>query len=398
MFIPIGDTPNPRNFKAWMTWGIIAANVAIYVFLSFPLSSQAVNPRDPALRQYIQLLAPSLPPLTSLRQVLESLSAYDLFVFSHGYKPGAPQISDLFSSLFLHANFLHLFGNMLFLWIYGDNAEQRLGRFGFLAAYLATGAASTLFFALFARGSMMPLIGASGAISGVLGLYFLLFPRNQVKVFVALFPFFMNVVLLPARWVLGFYIVADNLLPFLLGAQSGVAYGAHIGGFLSGLVIAWIGEYFAWHLPWKNEFGQLGKASASQNVTDENVPAASRLGDIRTAIAQDAAAQAIKTLAKMDRQEIAGLRPNECVILAEWLEQAGHTIAATQLLRNCLAANPGASNLADVYLALGLMRLRQNQPTAAYQYLLSVFDYYPSPQTADRARQALAQIDVFRRE
>ena len=99
----------------------------------------------------------------------------------------------------------------------------------------------------------------------------------------------------------------------------------------------------------------------------------------------------------MDREEIAGLGPNECVLLANWLDEAGHHIAATKLLRTCLANHPGAANLADVYLLLGLMRLRQGQPTAAYQHLLSVFDYDPSPQTAERARQALAQIDIFRR-
>ena len=104
---------------------------------------------------------------------------------------------------------------------------------------------------------MMPMVGASGAISGVLGLYFLLFPRNKVKVFVALFPFFMNVVLLPARLVLGIYILFDNLLPFLVGAQSGVAYGAHIGGFVAGLALAWVGEQVAWHWPWRDRFWRM---------------------------------------------------------------------------------------------------------------------------------------------
>ena len=101
---------------------------------------------------------------------------------------------------------MHLFGNMLFLWIYGDNVEYRLGRLAFLLWYLATGVAATLFFAVFALDSTVPLVGASGAISGVLGFYFLWFPRNTVRLFVFLFPFFMNVVAVPARIVLGVYL------------------------------------------------------------------------------------------------------------------------------------------------------------------------------------------------
>ena len=99
-----------------------------------------------------------LPPGVPLRAVLAEHSAYDLYVFEHGYKPAAPQLADLFYSLFLHGGFLHLFGNMLFLWIYGDNVEYRLGRLAYLLWYLATGVAATLFFALFAAG----LGGAAG--------------------------------------------------------------------------------------------------------------------------------------------------------------------------------------------------------------------------------------------
>jgi membrane associated rhomboid family serine protease len=251
VLIPIGDTPSPRNFTPYVNYALIGINVAVYLILSLPLSFRAVDPADPNLHEYIRLIAPDLPAWVSLYDVLREIRAYDLFTFVHGYKPGAPEITDLFFCMFLHGGFVHLAGNMLFLWVFGGNVEHRLGRIGYLLTYLATGVAATLTFALFAGDSLTPLMGASGAISGVLGFYFLLFKRNRVKVFIFLFPFFMNVILLPARWVLGFYVLIDNLLPFILGAQSGVAYGAHLGGFLTGLAVALAGEALFWRWPWK---------------------------------------------------------------------------------------------------------------------------------------------------
>jgi len=396
VLFPVGDTPNPPNFKAWINWAFIALNVAIYLFISLPYSSQPVNPRDPALVEYLRVIAPSVSPTTAYRMIGNKISAYDLFVFKFGYKPGAPQIGDLLFAMFLHSGFLHLIGNMLFLWIYGDNVEHRLGRFGYLVTYLATGVAATLVFSMFAGNSMTPMVGASGAISGVLGLYFILFPKNKIKMFVAFFPFFFDTILIPSRWVLGFYLIIDNLLPFLSGAQSGVAYGAHIGGFLAGLVIAGAGEHVAWQWPWKDTFWRLGHPSKSKIEVPDS-PAEILLDELRSALSTGDPNRAMQVVGMMERQDLAQLGPRECVQLANWLEQAGHPIAATRLLRGCIASHPRSEYLADVYLLLGLMRLQQGQPTAAYQYLLSVFDHNPSPETDYQARKALEQIDVFRR-
>jgi membrane associated rhomboid family serine protease len=174
-----------------------------------------------------------------MEQVTPQLTAYDLLVFEYGYRPSDPSIVTLFTSMFMHGGFMHLFGNMLFLWIYGDNVEHRLGATGYVVWYLGSGAAATLFHGAFASGSPIPLVGASGAISGILGFYFIWFPHNKVRVLIFLF-YFIRVVMLPARWVLGFYIVVSNILPFLVtvGEGSGVAHGAHIGGFLMGVVVA----------------------------------------------------------------------------------------------------------------------------------------------------------------
>lgn len=236
-----------------MTWVLIATNVAVYLLVTLPLSFTAVDPRDPALDDYLRVVLQDVPWWVKPRaahEVLESMTAYDLFAFGHGYKPGAPEWSDLLTNMFLHGGFAHLAGNMLFLWIFGNNVEHRLGRPGYLVIYLLTGMLATWTFSWFAGGSMVPLVGASGAISGVIGVYFLLFPRNRVRTFIFLFPFVTGVVLIPVRWVIGFYVLVDNLLPFVLGEESGVAYGAHLGGFVAGLGIAWAGERLAWRRPW----------------------------------------------------------------------------------------------------------------------------------------------------
>lgn len=238
MFLPIGDTPNPPGFRAWATWAIIAANIAIYVLLTLPLSFLAADPADPLLGGLVDRVLPLVPPGVDPRDVLASLTAWDLVVEAHGFKPGRPETADLFASLFLHANLAHVAGNMLFLWIYGDNVEHRLGRLGFLATYLASGVIATLAFAAVASDPHAPLVGASGAISGVLGCYFVLFPLNRIRVFVALFPFLVDTWLVPSRIVLGLYVLVDNLLPVLAGGGGGVAYGAHLGGFVAGLAVA----------------------------------------------------------------------------------------------------------------------------------------------------------------
>lgn len=388
MFLPIGDSPNPRNFTPWVNYTLIALNVAIYVLLTLPLSTQSIDLNDPAAQAYIENLRRSLPPGIDIRQVLPSLSAWEIFVFEHGYKPGAGQISDLFSAMFMHAGFMHLAGNMLFLWIYGDNVEHRVGRVFYLLLYLVTGVAATLVFSLFAGSSMIPLVGASGAISGVLGLYFLMFPRNQVKVFIAFFPFFLNVVLIPARWVLGFYVIAQNFLPFLFGATSGgVAYGAHLGGFFAGLGIAWLGERRGWRIAPKEPFRSKPRHGVVQGGP-------TTIGELEQAIMRGDREMSLRTFSTAGAPLAAALSPGACAQLAEWLLDAGAPIAANDILRRCLARHrhetgPG---IARAHLVMGLVRLSNGQPTAAYQYLLQVFDLDPDPDTAMRTQAALRQI------
>lgn len=240
MIFPIGDTPNPRSFVAWVNLSLIALIIAIYVLATLPLSFMAPDLGDPAVQEWLRQLT-LRNPMVDPQALVGVVTQWDLVVHRLGFRSGAPSAVSLFASMFMHSGFAHVAGNMLFLWIYGDNIEHRLGRLGYLAFWLGSGVAATLGYSLLAGATDVPMIGASGAISGVLGAYFLLFPRNKVRLLIALFPIYVNVVLVPARLVLGAYLLLDNLIPVLLGTQNGVAYGAHIGGFLAGLVgAAWV--------------------------------------------------------------------------------------------------------------------------------------------------------------
>ena len=243
MFLPISDAPNPRGTPL-ATWTILGLNILLFVFVNVPLGAQRADTADPEFQEYIEFLSQQVDGAT-LSRITQQTSAYDLFVFKHGYRPAEPSLTDLLFSMFLHGGFMHLFGNMLFLWIYGDNVEKRLGMIPFVLWYLATGAAATLFHAAVFSTSDVPLVGASGAISGVLGFYFVWFPRNTVRVLLFLPPFIMQVIQIPARIVLGIYLIFDNLVPFLFAGEGGVAHGAHIGGFLAGGAVAFAMDRFS---------------------------------------------------------------------------------------------------------------------------------------------------------
>jgi membrane associated rhomboid family serine protease len=153
--------------------------------------------------------------------------------------PTAPTWLTLFTSMFMHGGLLHLGGNMLFLWIFGNNVEDSMGPLKFLAFYLVSGLAATALQVAMDPSSTVPSLGASGAIAGVLGGYLLLFPRARVITLIFII-FFVTIVELPAIWILGFWFVQQVLFGYFdlgsAGAEGGVAYFAHIGGFVFGLL------------------------------------------------------------------------------------------------------------------------------------------------------------------
>ena len=162
-------------------------------------------------------------------------------------QPGdVPQdVMAMFLSMFLHGGWLHLGGNMLYLWIFGDNVEDRLGHFRYLLFYLACGVLAALAHTFVSPNSKLPAIGASGAIAGVLGAYLVLFPHARVMTFIPL-GFFVTLREIPAIFVLGIWFVMQFFTGVMsLGARTGaevggVAYFAHIGGFVAGLVLVFL--------------------------------------------------------------------------------------------------------------------------------------------------------------
>ncbi len=175
----------------------------------------------------------------SIQPVLQRLAFVPSTFWSSA--PIVSSIVAMFVSMFLHGGWLHLGGNMLFLWVFGDNIEDRLGHGRYLIFYLASGVAATLAHAAMNPGSGVPSIGASGAIAGVLGAYLILFPKQRITTLIPIF-IFITVREIPAIVLLGFWFVLQLFVGTVslggsLHEQGGVAYFAHIGGFLTGMVL-----------------------------------------------------------------------------------------------------------------------------------------------------------------
>lgn len=177
------------------------------------------------------------------------------FVFLYGMIPAKLQIAlaggeftlaqattPLLTSIFLHGGFMHLLGNMWFLWVFGDNVEDRMGHARYLLFYLLTGIGAGVVHTLFNWGSPVPAVGASGAISGVLGAYLLMYPRARVLVMLPIV-FFAYFIRLPALWVLGLWFALQLVSELAASQGAGVAFRAHIGGFLAGMALIPLFKY-----------------------------------------------------------------------------------------------------------------------------------------------------------
>lgn len=162
-------------------------------------------------------------------------------LFNHGQLPAElniiPAWTTVFSSMFLHGGWMHLIGNMLYLWIFGNNIEDSMGHTRFILFYLLCGIGAAMAQAIPNPESTIPMIGASGAISGILGAYLLLFPRARVLVLIPI-GFYVTTARLPAGAVLVFWFVFQIVNTLLTaGQQGGVAWGAHLGGFVTGMLL-----------------------------------------------------------------------------------------------------------------------------------------------------------------
>lgn len=215
MVFPLGDDDSRLGITPFVTFVLIAANVAVF-FLQLAQGDIETFFRTWAVVPVEYARATDLSP-------------------TH---PGPFWITTL-TSMFMHGGWMHLGGNMLFLWIFGDNVEEAMGHVKYLLFYLVCGAVAALAQIFIDIDSQIPSLGASGAISGVLGAYLILFPRQRVRVL-----FFRMITYMPAIFVIGMWIV----LQFINGVgqmahteqTGGVAYAAHIGGFVAGLLLVWV--------------------------------------------------------------------------------------------------------------------------------------------------------------
>ncbi|MDX2243641.1 MAG: rhomboid family intramembrane serine protease [Leptolyngbyaceae cyanobacterium bins.302] len=220
--VPLRDE-NPISITPYVTYGLIIANVLVFLY------ELSLAPEQ--LEQFLRVWAVVPKELTAS--------------FSGGGNAHAvPEWVTLFTSQFLHGGFLHIAGNMLFLWIFGNNVEESLGHLKYLIFYLACGALAALTQWFFSAYSPIPSLGASGAIAGVMGAYILKYPNARVLTLVPL-GFILAPIRIPAVFFLGFWFVQQALYglislnaPMNIGMQSGgIAYWAHAGGFVFGAIL-----------------------------------------------------------------------------------------------------------------------------------------------------------------
>jgi membrane associated rhomboid family serine protease len=220
---------NQTQHPAIVTGIIIALNVLTWIFVQGAGSTFALAKSVCELGLIPGELTLSVPPGTSFPMGENLACVID---------PGR-QAVNVFTSMFLHGSWLHLLGNMWFLWIFGNNIEDSMGHMRFIAFYLICGLAAAMAQVLAAPDSPIPMVGASGAISGVMGAYLLLFPRVRVYALIFL-GFFFTSVGMPAWVMLGYWFliqIFSGLVSFGGGAEGGVAFWAHAGGFIAGVVL-----------------------------------------------------------------------------------------------------------------------------------------------------------------
>jgi len=225
--IPISDDPGPRRTLPVVTYALIAANILVFVVEQ--------------VRGSCFILAYSTVPAGIT-------SGKSFGIADCAYGQPTPVYLTLLTSMFLHANIAHIAGNMLFLWIFGDNVEDRLGHVRYLLFYLFCGLVASAAQIAIDPTSQLPNLGASGAIAGVLGAYLVFFPGAQVRTLIFV-GFFFTLAQLSAFVVIGLWFVLQLLYSLVLldpnqVQTGGVAYMAHVGGFVAGLVIALLARPF----------------------------------------------------------------------------------------------------------------------------------------------------------
>ena len=226
MLFPIGDDNSDLLRFPYVTYLLIAANIVVYILFQGAGYNDAftyafsVVPRE--ITTGVDLAAPQI-----IRDSFGNRAVIPL------QPTPIPVWGTILTSMFMHGGLMHIFGNMLYLWIFGDNLEDRLGHIRFAVFYLVCGTFAALAQIFTDQNSIIPMLGASGAISGVLGGYILLFPRRSITAII-----FFTVIQIPAFIALGIWIGLQLFQGYFSSAEAGgVAYMAHIGGFVAGFLL-----------------------------------------------------------------------------------------------------------------------------------------------------------------
>jgi membrane associated rhomboid family serine protease len=234
MLMPVGDDNRDRRIQPLINYLFIALNIFVFVFFQ----GLGTNEKFTYTFSTVPVEIITGKDIVTDDQIYEDPSTGDKYNIPGLQSTPLSVYITLLTSMFMHGGLAHIFGNMLYLWIFGDNIENRIGHLRYLIFYLLCGLIASLAHVftsvLFESNLLIPSLGASGAISGVLGGYMMLFPTRRVRVIM-----FYQLVDVPAIFAIGIWFVFQLIsgIGMLGGAESGVAYGAHIGGFLAGFLL-----------------------------------------------------------------------------------------------------------------------------------------------------------------
>jgi membrane associated rhomboid family serine protease len=391
MIIPL-RTDSPLRRTPYMNWALIAANFAVFI-------AQIVsNPSGPGEAAFVQPLI---------------LTPYD------------PHLWQYVTYAFLHANWLHIIGNMLFLYIFGNNVNDRMGNLGYLAFYLSGAIIAGVGYVIFDR--QAPVLGASGAVAAVTGAYLILLPRSNITIIY--FIFFVGVVEIASLWIILFFFMTDllgEIAPQLMGGAEAVAHVAHITGTLYGAAVSFIllsarllprdqFDVVALIQRWnrRREYRDLvnrgfdpfgaspssGWAAGSTSQTPE--PQAQILLDIRDRISRAAAAHDLASASTL-YQDLLNRDPNQVMSRAVQMDLANY-FAAQHLYPDAAATYellirfyPKYERLDQVYLMLGVIYSRYlQQPLKAKENLLKAVAGLHFTNQIDVAKAELAHVEAM---
>lgn len=388
--IPVGDE-NPTTRRPVATWALIAANGLVFLWLNILRSDDPLNlSRADALRW--------------------------------GLLPGSPDPLRFLTCLFLHQGPWHLLGNMWFLHIFGDNVEDKLGRGKYLAFYLGWGVLASVSFLVFSRpvGAVagippeqveemwrsVPLVGASGAISGVMGAYLVFFPRARIRMVVWLLLFILPFTL-PALLVIGYFFLQDLVLGAVAREASvggGVAYTAHTGGMIAGIAAALLLKPFLRGrkgTAWDRDTGFSNGPPAEPPATPEAVfgrapsyPSADLRDQVAGAVLDGRMDLALELYARwVSEPRLEALLPAVEIEIAHEILRRGRIVEALEAYRRFLGSHPRAAEAPEAKFRIGLIYARADgDRQRARPWLEAAAAEHPDPGTAAFARDEIRKL------